>query len=437
MIFIGYKYDFIAIEISQNSSKAIAENVSPANNLEKTVVVFPFMTDADAENEESFGDGLADSIYKKLGQVRQISVRTAKGAIDETKTAQEIGRQFGANYILRGKLHTTIDRVQVTAELLGAADNKIIWLETFDESVLDFPQLQTEIAEKILKVLTVELSIADRERISKNYTIDSEAYQQYLIGRYQMRSRRPENLRAAIENFEKAKTKDPNFVLAYVGLADAYALLNLYEIPPPPDAYANAKKNALKALELDDSLAEAHASLGYILFYGDWNRTEAENHFRRAVELNPSYSTAHHWFALALAAMGKPDESVEQINLAMQLEPKSAVIHSAAGLVYYYARRYQEGLEMCRKSLEIDAGFVPAHKTMRVINEAAGNYAEAKEAYSKERNFAGNADENEPGWSMITAQVQSVGGFKQTSRRESAKSRFVRRSQRKSARLRV
>ena len=311
---------------------------------------------------------------------------------------------------MRGRLHKTVDRIQVTAELLNASENKTVWLETFDESILDFPNLQTEIAGKILKVLTVELSIADRQRINKTYTTDSEAYQLYLVGRYEMRSRRPENLYNAIKTFEKAKAKDPNFVLAYVGLADAYALLNLYDIPPPPDAYKNAKKNALKALEIDETLAEAHASLGYILFYGDWNRTEAEKHFRRAIELNPSYSTAHHWFALALAAMGKADESIEQINLAMQLEPKSAVIHSAAGLVYYYARRYEEALEMCRQSLEIDAGFVPAHKTMRVINEAMGNYAEAIEAYSKERNFAGNTDESEPGWSMITAQVQSVGG---------------------------
>jgi tetratricopeptide (TPR) repeat protein len=227
-----------------------------------------------------------------------------------------------------------------------------------------------------------------------------------------MRSRRPQNLYQAIETFEKAKAKDPKFVLAYVGLSDAYSLLNLYEIPPPPDAFANAKKNALKALEIDDTLAEAHASLAYILFYGDWNRTEAEKHFRRATELNPSYSTAHHWFALALAAMGKRDESIEQINLAAQLEPKSAVIHSAAGLVYYYARRYEEALEMCRKSLEIDPGFVPALKTMRVINEASGNYEQANEAYSKERNFAGNADETEPGWAMITSQVKSVGGKK-------------------------
>ncbi len=412
LVFHSYKSGYFSVEVKQNSSAPVVENISPANNLEKTLVIFPFRTDADAENEESFGDGLADSINKKLGQVKQISVRTSKETFDETKTAKEIGAQFGANYVLRGRLHTTIDRVQVTAELLNAAENKTVWLETFDESILDFPNLQTEIAEKVLKVLTIELSNSDRERFNKIFTADSEAYQLYLVGRYQMRNRRPENLYQAIESFEKAKTKDPNFVMAYVGLADAYALLNLYAIPPPPDAYTNAKKNALKALELDDSLAEAHASLAYILFYGDWNRTEAEKHFRRAVELNPSYSTAHHWFGLALAAMGKPDESIEQINLAMRLEPKSAVIHSAAGLVYYYARRYDEALEMCRKSLEIDPGFVPAHKTMRVIYEAQGKYEQANEAYSKERKFTGNADENQPGWSMITAQVKSTGGKK-------------------------
>ena len=354
LIFIGYNHKFITFEPNQTAYNLTAENVQPAHNLEKALVVFPFTTDADAENEESFGDGLADSINKKLGQTGQISVRTAKTAADDGKTLQQIGKEFGANYILRGRLHKTVDRIQVTAELLNVSENKTVWLETFDESVLDFPLLQTEIAGKILKVLTIELSIADRERINKIYTTDSEAYQQYLIGRYRMRSRRPENLRAAIENFETAQSKDSNFVLAYVGLADAYALLNIYAVPPPSDAYANAKKNALKALEIDETLAEAHASLGYILFYGDWNRTEAEQHFRRSIELNPSYSTAHHWFSLALAAMGKADEAIEQITLARQLEPKSAVIHSAAGLVYYYARRYEEALEMCRQSLEID-----------------------------------------------------------------------------------
>lgn len=409
-IYFGFQNDFITFEVNRNSSNPVAENPPRVGELEKTLVILPFTTDADAENEESFGDGLADSIYKQLGQVRQISVRTAKEAVGETKSARETGAEFGANYVLRGRLHKTIDRIQVTAELLNASENKTVWLETFDQSIMDFPNLQTEIAEKVLKVMTVELTIAERQRISRAYTENSEAYQLYLVGRYQMRTRRAENLRSAIGTFEKAKEKDPKFVLAYVGLADAYALLNLYEIPPPPDAYANAKKYALQALELDENVAEVQASMAYILFYGEWNRTAAERHFRRAIELNPSYSTAHHWFALALAAMGKPDESIEQINLAMQLEPRSAVIYSAAGLVYFYAHRYEEALKVCRKSLDINPEFVPAYKTLRIINEAAGNFSAAEEAYSKERIYSGNTNDNEPGWAMISAQVQSVGG---------------------------
>lgn len=412
LIFLGIKTGVIAFEFKDNRSQPLAENNLPPTNLEKTLVIFPFSTSTNADEDESFGDGLADSISKKLGQIDRISVRTSKQKADETKSTQQIGAEFGANYVLRGKFQKSADRIQVTAEIQNAADNRTIWLETFDESILDFQNLQAEISEKILKILTVEISIAERDRIKKTYTTDSEAYQLYLIGRYKMRSRRPENLYSAIETFEKAKAKDSNFVLAYVGLADAYALLNLYEVPPPADAYAKAKQNALKALELDDQLAEAHASLGYILFYGDWNRSEAEKHFRRAVELNPSYSTAHHWFGLALAAMGKADESIEQINLAMQFEPKSAVIRSAAGLVYFYARRYDDALKVCRQSLEINPEFVPAHKTMRIIYEATGNFSEANTAYINERNFTGNTDENEPGWMMIAAQVELIGGKK-------------------------
>ena len=146
------------------------------------------------------------------------------------------------------------------------------------------------------------------------------------------------------------------------------------------------------------------------MFYGERNREGAQINFERAIELNPSYSTAYHWYALALSAMGKHDEAIENINKAMELEPRSAVIRSAAGLVYFYAKRYDEGITACRQSLEIDQGFVPAYKTMRVIYEASGNYNEALAAYRQERTFAGNTDEKEPGWLMITAQVEAVGG---------------------------
>ncbi len=409
LIFIGNRLGFIGIEFKKTSTPTATPNIS-TNSKQKAIAILPFKTDSHTENEESLGVGLAESLYKKLGQVKELSVRPAMLNLSREQSPKELGTSFGVAYILRGTLHNTGVNIQVDAELIDTNNEKILWAERFDEPIKDFPSLQIAISERVLNALTVQLTANERNRIKKSYTENSEAYQLYLVGRYQMANRSADNLNKAIATFSKARDLDPNFVLAYVGLADAYALLNLYQIPPPSDAYDKARENARKALELDENLAEAHASLAYVLFFNARNRAEAETHFRKAIELNPSYSTAHHWFALALAAMGKREESIEQIKLAMELEPRSAIIKTAAGLVYYYARQYEEALAVSRKSLEIDTGMVPAHKTMRVIYEAMGTYQEAEVAYQKERSFRGNTDENEPGWAMITAQVQAVGG---------------------------
>ena len=409
LLFSAYRYNYFPFSARQNSSPATVSNHSPTDNQAKTLVILPFTTDLDAENEESFGIGLADSIYKKLGEIKQITAHSVKTVIDDTKSPRAIAEEFGARYILRGRLHKTIDRIQVTAELLNAADDKILWLETFDEAITDFPNLQVEITERVLKILTVELSIAERERFNRIYTKNSEAYQLYLVGRYQTASRTQENLNKAIRTFSQARDKDPDFALAYVGLSDAYSLLNIYQIPPPPDAYAKAKENARKALALDNNLAEAHASLGYLLFYGERNFAEAERHFLQAVDLNPSYPTTYHWFSLILSATGRHDQAVENIKNAIRLEPRSAIIHTAASMTYYHARNFSNALEEANAALEIDNGFVPAYKMLRVIHGATGNYEGALEAYHKERQFSGNPAENDPHWLMISAQVEAYG----------------------------
>ncbi len=378
----------------------------------KSIAVMPFMTDAHLDEEQSLGVGLAESLYRRLGVVSELSVRPALLNLSDSRSVEEIGNSFGVNYVLRGNLEKENASFRITAELLDTRTGSIVWAETFDEDDDDFPSLQSRIANRVVKALTITLSANERTQLEKEPTNDSEAFQLYLAGRFLMRDRSVENIHKAIATFEKARNRDPDFSLAYVGLADAYSLLNLYQVPPPAGAYATAKANAQKALEIDPNSSEAHASMAYVLFYGDWNRTEAVNHFTRAIELNGSYSTAHHWFALALAAMNRPQQAVRQIDLALELEPQSPIVPSAAGLVYYYARRYEEGLKMCRRSIELNELMVPAHKTMRVIYEATGRAELANNAYLKERSFRGNTDENEPGWSMITAQVRAVAGNK-------------------------
>ena len=411
LLLLGFRYNFISFEFKREQKPPSGSSVT-ANTKQKAIAILPFKANPQNEEEDSLGVGLAESLYRKLGQIKQLSVRPAMINLAKEQTPKEVGQSFGVAYILRGTLHHIGDKVQVSAELVDTNSEKILWAEKFDESSKDFPTLQVAISERVLNALTVQLTASESQRIKKSYTENGEAYQLYLVGRYLMANRSVDNLNKAINTFSKSRDLDPNFALAYAGLADAYSLLNLYQVPPPADAYDNARLNARKALEIDENLGEAHASLAYVLFFNDRNRAEAETHFRKAIELNPSYSTAHHWFALALAAMDKRDESIEQINLAMELEPRSAIIKTAAGLVYFYARQYDNALDVSKKSLEIDIGMVPAYKTMRVIYEATGNFQEAQSAYQKERTFRGNTDENEPGWAMITAQVQAIGAKK-------------------------
>ncbi len=395
------------ITTGENALKPV---LKPNNPNLKTIAVLPFETDADFENEESFAVGLSEAVGQKLRQVRELSMGLAFLKLKNKPTLEELAKNYSVNYVLRGQLHIEGERVQVNAELVNTADGKVLWFERFDEDINNFQNLQTAISERVLKALTVELSANERQQISKNYTENNEAYQLYLVGRYQLSNRSAGNLNKAIKTFEKARNLDPKFALAYAGLADAYALLNLYQIPPPPDAYDKAKQNALKAIELDANLPEAHASLGYVLFYHEHKRDEAIQELGRAIELNPAYSTAYHWLALMLSAMGRHDEGIRNIKKAIELEPKSAIIQTAAGLVYFYARKYDDALATADKVLENNEGFVPAYKTKRVVFEATGNFSAALTAYQNERIYSENTDENDEGWMMIAAQVQAVGG---------------------------
>ncbi|MBS1797529.1 MAG: tetratricopeptide repeat protein [Acidobacteria bacterium] len=392
------------------STENIKTPAVPNPSNQKTIAVMPFTTDADFENEESYATGLSESIYQKLSQVSGMSARSIFLKLKKEPTLDELAQNYGVNYVLRGQLHVEDDRARIRAELVNTADGKVLWLENFDENLNNFQALQTSISERVLKALTIELSASERREIAKNLTENSEAYRLYLVGRYQLTNRSAASLNKAIKTFEKAKTLDPKFALAYTGAADAYALLNLYQVPPPPDAYAKAKENAQKAVELDPNLAEAHASLGYVLFYKDHNHEEAVKELGRAIELNPAYSTAYHWLSLMLSAMNRHDDAVRNIRKAIDLEPRSAIIQTAAGLVYFYARRYDEALATAEKVLDSNEGFIPAYKTKRVVFEAMGNYSAALTAYQNERIYSENTDENDEGWLMIAAQLQAVGG---------------------------
>jgi eukaryotic-like serine/threonine-protein kinase len=403
----------LKFEAGKNSTNASIAGAT-VDETPKTIAIVPFTTGEADVDEESLSVNTAQILTSKLGQIRRIRVLFATAGFEQaTGDSLEAARQIGARYILRGVLHRKAGNIIISAALVDVESREFLWQENFHQPLAALPQLQNTISEKVLQALSIEILPDERRQIEKIYTSDDQAYQLYLAGRYQMTTRTAENLRRAINNFEAARDRDENFALAYAGLADAYALLNLYEIPPPADAFDKAKDNALRALTIDDGLAETHASLAYILFTHESNVRLAESNYRRAIELNPSYPRSFHWYALMLSAIGRHDEAVENIRIAQKLEPRSAIVHAAAGQVYYYAKRYAEAISECRKSLEINEGFIPAHKSLRMIYSAMGNYEETLAAYKKERTFSNDTDEANPHWLMITAQVQAIGGKKE------------------------
>ncbi|MGH7783980.1 MAG: tetratricopeptide repeat protein, partial [Candidatus Binatia bacterium] len=246
----------------------------------------------------------------------------------------------------------------------------------------------------------------ERAQMHKGFSNNNAAYQLYLIGRYQMTNRSSENLRKSIETFTRAVEKDQSFALGYVGLADAYALLNLYDIEPPKDAYPKAYENTAKALNIDYDLADAHASLAYIKFYHQRDRPGAELEFRRSIQMNPSYAQAHHWFALALAGMNRPVEALTEAQTAQRLDPQSAAIKSATAIVYFMSGRNDDALAECDKALALSEGFVPALKVKRWTYSEMNAREEANEAFQKELSYSGGKI-TDPGWQVVQMQIAS------------------------------
>ncbi len=372
----------------------------------QSIVILPFKSER-GENE-NIGVGLADALSNRLGYIRRLSVIAPNsGRSVKEKSVAEIGKELNVGYVLRGSLAKQSENLTVSVELINPADEKVVWTESFAAVDGDIFEIQTKIAGKVWHALGIEPLPMERQQISKVYTKNRSAYDLYLIGRFQLINRSPENIRKAINTFTQAVEADSDFALAYAGLADAYALLKSYEIPPPPDAFDNAKKFALKAIELDDNLVEAHTSLAYIRFYGGWNFEGAELEFRRAIQLNPSYSQAHHWFGLLLISMNRPMEAIDEIETATKLDPNSLIVRTALAKAYFHNKQFKEAIEECNKVLMIQKDFIPAYKILRWSYLMQNNYQAASSAFQNELSFSGG-DINDPGWYMIVAQVESL-----------------------------
>jgi serine/threonine-protein kinase len=330
----------------------------------KTMAVLPLkVINADA-SDEYLGVGLADALTTQIGRVPEILIRSTPDKKYAEKHAPDpvtMGRLLRVEAVLEGTVQRTGDQIGVTARLYRVADGTVLWSGNFNEKFANVFAIEDAISQSVAKALIHNVSAEDRKLLTTRHTDNADAYRAYLKGRYVWNRRTPAALQQSLEFFRQALDLDPTYSSAYAGMADAYALLVWQEQLPRDEFIGRAKATAIKALEIDQTLAEPHASLGYVKFWYDWDFEGAEREFRRAIELNPDYGTAHHWYGEALGMMGRFEDGVKELQLARQVDPLSPIISADLGKLFFLARQPDKAIEELQKALELDPDLPLAH----------------------------------------------------------------------------
>ena len=355
----------------------------------ESIAVLPFENQNHDANTDYLSDGVTESIINSLTQLPNMKV-IARSSVFRYKGREAdplaAGKELGVRAVLTGRMMQRGNSLIVSTELLDVRDGKQLWGERYERNVSDLLAMQRDIAQQITSNLRLKLSGVEQGRVTKRYTDDAEAYQLYLQGRFHWNRRTGEALRKSIEYFNLAIAKDPNYALAYAGLADAYLLFPGYSVASPQESFPKAKAAARKALELDETLAEAHTSLGSVLISYDWNLPESNKEFQRALELNPNYATAHHWYSDSnLLVMGRFDEALAEMKRAQELDPLSLIINAELGTIYLYARQYDKAVEQLQKTIEIDQSFYFAHWMLGIAYKMKGSRQQAIAEFQKAR----------------------------------------------------
>jgi eukaryotic-like serine/threonine-protein kinase len=352
-----------------------------------SIAVLPLVNASGDPNLDYLSDGIAENLMNSLSQLPNLKVMSRNTAFHykgREQDAEKVGKELNVRCVLTGSLKQVGEQVVINVSLDDALDNHQIWGAQYDRKVTDLLSVQRELARDISGNLRLKLSGTDESRLSKRYTENPEAYQLYLKGRFYWNKRTGDAASKAIEYFQQAIEKDPNYALGYAGLADAYQLLNLYADRPPQESFPKAKATAQRALELDDALAEAHTSLAASLFFYDRNFPEAQREFQRAIELNPNYATAHHLYGVTyLAKMERFDEAVAELKRALNLDPLSIAINADLGNTYIQAHQYDKAIEQLRKTIEMDQSFYFAHALLGMAYEMKDDVQDAIAEYQK------------------------------------------------------
>jgi DNA-binding winged helix-turn-helix (wHTH) protein/TolB-like protein len=375
--------------------KSASKSREPASvSAIRSIAVLPFKP-LSAQRDDLLDVGLADSLITQLGKIKQLSVRPTSAVLKFAEREQDsltIGRELAVDAVLESRYHRIGDRLRINSQLVRVSDGKIIWAFQCSDQCIDILMMQESVSTSIARQLNFDLTNEERRLLTKRYTDNAEAYELYLNGRAEWNKRTRDSTEKAIGFFQQALERDSNYAPAYSGLADCYiALGSVLADALPRGVMPKAKYAAQRAIQLDDSLAEAHASLGFELMWYEWDFPNARREFERAIELDPKYATAHQWYAVYLTAIGHHEEAIREARLACNLDPTSPTQQSVLGYLLYFARQYNEAIEQAEKAHALDSSLRPMYSSGAYI--ALGRYGEGVEYDLQANKMAGEKPE--------------------------------------------
>jgi TolB-like protein/Tfp pilus assembly protein PilF len=382
----------------------------------KSIAVLPFDNLSRDPDNAFFAEGVQDEILTRLAKVADLKV-IARTSTQKFKSSPEnlpdIAKKLGVLNILEGSVQKVNDQVRVNVQLINALTSAHLWAEIYDRKLTDIFAVESDIAKTIADTLQAKLTGSEKQMMAAAPTTDPTAYELYHKGRSLWGKRTGDNIPKAIAFYEQAIARDPNYALAYAGLASAYILSPFYTGADRREAGSKAKEAALKALRLDPNLAEAHAALGKVLFFSEIDLAGATREYKRAIELKPNDADAHHWFSNdSLAALGQFDEAIAEGKRSVELDPLSIVINADLGETFLYARRFDESVAQLRKTLEIDPTSFYAHYNLGIALQAKGDLSGAITEYEKAKQLSDN-----PAVATFWAQAKAHAGDKDAARR--------------------
>jgi TolB-like protein/DNA-binding winged helix-turn-helix (wHTH) protein len=382
------------------------------------LAVLPFQNLSNDAGQEYFSDGLTEETITDLGQLSPdhlgVIARTSAMAYKHSdKTVSQIGRELGVDYVLEGSVRREGERARVSAQLIRVSDQTHLWAENYDRGLKDLLDVQNDLGRAIAEQVRANLTPEQQTELSKKHTVDPEAYDLYLKGRFYWNQRTPDAVRESIEFFQRATAKDTNFALAYAGLADAYNISNIVGLYSPNDSFPQAKAAAMRAIVLDPSLAEAHAALGMEKSHYEFDFPGAEREFLRAIEVNPNSTYAHLFYSNCfLMPMGRTAQAIAENQRAVELDPLSLPINNFMGMTYMFAADYQSAYRQFQYTIAMDPSFPLAHEYFSALLTAMGRYEEAIKEQEKAEVLGGSSPEEAAAEAAIMLRAFKTGGEK-------------------------